>query len=289
MIFNYSVSPSLVPGGKIWANGGSINNKGIELSLNAALVNTGDFSWSTSLNLAHNVNKITSLLNPFTNKEDSIGYSDPEGGGQTGSTLQLLKSGHPLGQFFTLQYEGKDTANKSQFLSGKGVISSAKPNIGTDYHYAGNAQPKLLLGWSNTFRYKNLDLNIFLRGVFGNKIFNATRADLFAVKTATTNNILADAAGDNPGDALNGYYSTRFIENGSYLRFDNATLGYNIKNIGEYVKSIRVYFSTNNLFVITGYKGIDPEINQGGVAPGVDYNNFYPKTRTFLLGATVSF
>ena len=174
------------------------------------------------------------------------------------------------------------------FISGKGALTNS-PAIGTDYHYAGNAQPTLLLGWSNTFRYGRFDLSIFLRGVFGNKIFNATRADLFNVHVATTNNILADAAGDKAGDVKNGYYSTRFIESGSFVRFDNATLGYSLKNIGEYVKTLRFYISTNNLFVITKYKGIDPEVNQGGVSPGVDYNNFYPKTRTFLFGATVSF
>ena len=291
MIFNYSVSPSLVPGGKIWANGGSINNKGVEISLNATPVSNGNsgFSWSTGINLAHNVNQITSLINPYTNKQDSIGYSDPEGSGQTGSTLQLLKAGHPLGQFFTLQYAGKSvTGDSSMFISGKGALTPS-PAIGTDYHYAGNAQPKLLVGWSNTFRYGQFDLSVFLRGVFGNKIFNATRADLFNVHVASTNNILADAAGDKAVDVKNGYYSTRFIESGSFVRFDNATLGYSLKNLGEYVKTLRFYVSTNNLFVITKYKGIDPEVNQGGVSPGVDYNNFYPKTRTFLFGATVSF
>ncbi len=288
MIFNYSVSAALVPGGKIWANGGGINNKGIELSLNATPVSAGDFSWTTSLNLAHNVNKITSLLNPITNKQDSIGYADPEGKGQTGSTLQLLKAGNPLGQFFTLQYAGKDASGNSQFVAGDKTLTTA-PVIGKDYHLAGNAQPTLLMGWTNTFRYKAFDLNVFFRGVFGNKIFDATRADLFSVNTATTNNILADAAGDKSTDAKNGYYSTRFIENGSYVRLDNATLGYSVKNISQYIKSLRFYVSANNLFVITGYKGIDPEINQGGAAPGVDYNNFYPKTRTILFGVNVSF
>ena len=84
-------------------------------------------------------------------------------------------------------------------------------------------------------------------------------------------------------------YSSRFIEDGSYVRLDNATLGYNVKNLGEYVKNIRLYASVNNAFVITSYKGIDPEINQGGIAPGIDANNFYPKTRTMLVGVNVSF
>ncbi|MBI1343104.1 MAG: SusC/RagA family TonB-linked outer membrane protein [Terrimonas sp.] len=287
MIFNYSVSPALVPGGKIWANGGSMSNKGIELTINATPVSKGDFSWNTSLNLAHNKNLITSLTNPYGNS-DSIRYSDPEGPGQTNSTLQILKVGQPLGQFFSLIYSGKDANGNSQFLKHDGTLTTA-PAIGVDYFYVGNAQPKILMGWNNSFRYKNFDLNIFMRGVFGNKIFNATRADLFYVAAAALNNISADASGDKITDTKNSSYSTRFIESGSYVRFDNATLAYTINSKSKYVQSVRVYTSVNNLFVITKYKGIDPEINQGGAAPGVDYNNFYPKTRTILFGVNVSF
>jgi iron complex outermembrane receptor protein len=145
------------------------------------------------------------------------------------------------------------------------------------------------MGWSNSFHYKNLDLSIFLRGVFGNKIFNATRADLFRPNTAQYTNILKDAAGESVADYNAYLYSSRFVENGSYVRFDNATLSYNFKHLGPYIKNVRVYATANNLFVITSFKGTDPEVNQGGIAPGVDYNNFYPKTRTFLFGVNVSF
>ncbi len=287
MIFNYSVSSAIVPGGKIWANGGSMNNKGIELSLNATPIESKNFTWSTTLNLAHNKNLITSLTNPYGNG-DSIRYSDPEGPGQTNSTLQILKVGKPLGQFFSLQYAGKDADVKSQFVAQDGTLTTT-PVIGKDYFYVGDAQPKIIAGWSNTLRYKQLELNVFFRGVFGNKIFNATRADLFYVGAAAINNISPDAAEDKITDSKNSSYSTRFIENGSYVRLDNATLAYTFRLKGNYVQSVRLYTSGNNLFVITKYKGIDPEINQGGVAPGVDYNNFYPKTRTFLFGINVTF
>jgi len=288
MIFRYSVSPALVPGGRIIANGGDVSNKGIELSINATPVNNKNFSWTTNLNLAHNINKITSLMNPITNLEDSIGYSDPEGSGQTGSTLQLLEAGVPLGQFFTLQYAGKDENGLSQFVSGDGSLTT-NPAIGKDYHYAGNAQPKLLLGWTNNLRYKNFDLSFFFRGVFGNKIFNATRADLFNVSVAATNNISADAANEKIADTKAGFYSTRFIEDGSYLRLDNTTLSYTFNQGTLKLKQLRVYATVNNVFILTGYKGLDPEVNQGGAAPGVDYNNFYPKTRTILFGVNVTF
>ncbi|MBO9638230.1 MAG: TonB-dependent receptor [Siphonobacter aquaeclarae] len=288
MIYSYRVDPVKVPSGSIVANGGSMNNKGIEVSLGATPVKAGRFSWSTNLNLAHNVNKITSLTNPLFAGGDSTRLTQPDGGGQTNSTLQILKAGKPLGQFFTIEYAGKNDQGVSQYYTKNGGLTTT-PSIGVDYRYAGSPQPKLLVGWTNSFRYGNFDLNIFFRGVFGNKIFNATRADLFRPSTAQYSNILVEAGNESIKD-VNAYkYSTRFIEDGSYVRLDNATLGYNFRNLGPSVRSVRLYATVNNAFVLTKYKGIDPEVNQGGIAPGVDSNNFYPKTRTLLFGVNVSF
>jgi TonB-dependent starch-binding outer membrane protein SusC len=288
MIYSYKVDPILVPSGSVTANGGSMNNKGIELALTVIPVATKSFKWTSSLNLAHNTNKITSLTNPLFSGGDSVLLADPEGAGQSGSTVEILKSGKPLGQFFSLEYAGQNASGVSQYVSATGKLTTT-PTQGVDYHYLSNAQPKLLLGWANNFRYQKFDLNIFLRGSFGGHVFNATRADLFRPSTAQYTNILEDAAHETTADYNSYLYSSRFVESGSYLRLDNASLGYTLRNVGEYIKSLRFYVTGNNLFVITGYRGIDPEINQGGLAPGVDYNNFYPKTRTFLLGANISF
>lgn len=288
MIFNYAINPALIPVGTVVANGGNMSNKGIEVALNINAVRSKNFSWTTNLNGSHNKNVITKLTNPYFIGGDSIRRVQPEGPGQTGSTLQIFKEGKPLGQFFTLQYAGKNASGVSQYVAKDGSLTTT-PAIGTDYHYTGNAQPKFLLGWDNNFTYKKFDLNIFFRGVFGNKIFNATRADLFRPSTAMTTNILVDAADESPND-LNAYkYSSRFIEDGSYIRLDNMTLGYDFGKVGKYIKKIRIYETVNNVFVITKYSGIDPEIEQGGTAPGVDSNNFYPKTRTFLFGLNVVF
>jgi iron complex outermembrane receptor protein len=288
MIYSYAVNPVLVPAGSITANGGEMSNKGIEVSLNATPVSTKEFTWTSNINLAHNKNTIEKLTNPLFIGGDSVRITQPDGGGQTGSTLQILKEGRPIGQFFTLEYAGKNSAGVSQYVAKDGSLTT-NPGIGTDYHYMGSPQPKLLLGWTNDFKYKNWDLNIFIRGVFGNKIFNATRADLYRPSTAHSANILAEVASESPTD-LNSYkYSSRFIEDGSYVRLDNATLGYNFKNLGSYVKNLRIYASANNLFVITKYSGIDPEVEQGGIAPGVDSNNFYPKTSTILFGVKATF
>lgn len=288
MIFNYSVNPVLVPVGSIVANGGTMSNKGIEVSLSTTPVKTADFSWTTNINLAHNKNEIVKLTSPFFVGGDSIRRVQPDGGGQTGSTLQIFKEGKPLGQFFTLKYAGKNANGVSQYYDKNGALTTTPLN-GIDYHYAGSAQPKLLVGWANNFQYKKFDLSIFFRGVFGNKIFNASRADLFRPSTAMTNNILVDAANESPND-LNSYkYSDRFIEDGSYVRLDNMTLGYNFGKVGRYISSVRIYQTINNVFVITKYSGIDPEVEQGGTAPGVDSNNFYPKTRTYMFGINVIF
>ncbi len=287
LIWTYPVSTVLYPNGSLTANVGKMSNKGIEFTLNASPVQTKHFSWNTTLNLAHNQNKIVSLSNA-TLKTDSIKIVQPDGAGQTGETVMLIAAGLPIGQFFTYEYAGKDASGVSQYYNAKGELTT-KPLSVKDYKALGNAQPTVLLGWSNSFTYKNLDLNIFMRAVLGNKIMNITRADLIRPSTARFTNIPVEVASESANDYNSYRYSSRFIEDGSYLRLDNATLGYSFKNIAKNIKRVRVYASVNNLFVITGYKGIDPEINQGGTAPGVDANNFYPKTRTFLFGVSASF
>jgi len=286
MIFDgYRTNIMLVPAGSITANGGNMNNKGVEFSVTAVPVKTRDFSWKTSLNLSHNQNTITKLTNSFFAGGDSIKITQPDGGGQTGSTLQIMKEGHSLGQFFTLIYQGKDANGVSQYLSKAGTLTISPTQA--DYRYAGSPQPKLNYGWSNTFTYMKFDLSIFLRGVYGNQIFNATRADLFRPSTVAFTNILVDAVNESAKD-INAYkYSSRFIEDGSYLRLENMTLGYTFKSPIKYIESLRLYGTVNNLFVITKYTGVDPEVYMGGKAPGIDSNNFYPKTRTLLFGLNI--
>lgn len=289
MLFGVNASASIVPGGYIIVNGGKLENQGVEFSLTAAVVEQKDFKWTSILNLAHNKNNIVNLDNIYTNA-DSLRYTSPEGAGQSGSTLQILKTGYPIGQFFTLNYAGKDENGISQFYKKDGSkTSGTQMPLTDDYIYAGNAQPKLLIGWNNNLSYKNFDLNFFFRSALGQKIFNATRADLSYVTAASVNNLLVSANEDKSVDNRNSFYSNRYIESGNYVRLDNATLAYTFRKPAEGVNSLRVYVTGNNLLTITNYSGIDPEINQGGIAPGIDYNNFFPRTRTILFGVNVAF
>ena len=174
MIINYQADPMLLPNGGITANGGSMTNKGVELGINGIVLQTKNFSWTTNLNFAMNKNEITGLTNPLFIGGDSVSVGDPEGGGQSGRMVQLLKTGHPLGQFFTFKYAGKNSSGVSQWYHHDGTVTP-NPSNGTDYFYTGNAQPKLLVGFANTLKYKHFDLNLSLRGVFGNKIMNSAR------------------------------------------------------------------------------------------------------------------
>ena len=287
LIWDYPVSNRVV--NKITANAGKMRNTGVELTVNVEAVNTKDFTWTSSLNMSHNFNKIISLTNNIYIL-DSINTASAGGAGLSNSTLQLLKPGLPVGQFFVFKYAGKTDDGRTQFYdhTGKIVDSISKLSNSVDYYRFGNAQPKVQLGWSNAFRYKNFDLNLFLRGTFGNKIYNQTKAELFRPSTVATYNIPVAAFNESIKDVNDNFNSDRFLESGSYLRLDNATLGCTFKNPIKSVQSIRLYATANNLFVITSYSGIDPEVNLSGLTPGIDVSSYYPKIRSFMFGLNIT-
>ncbi len=285
LIWNYPVSTTKYLYPYLIANVGKISNKGIEFQLNATPVKTNDFTWTTSFNVSKNVNKVVSLSNDQFPTFTKIETASIGGKGQSGNPTQIIKEGEPIGTFFLRQYAGLNRQGITMFYKANG--DTAKAVTVADFAQSGSAQPKMMFGWSNDFTYKNFDLSFFLRGVSGNKILNGTLAALNDVNNASNNNIPKFSLGEPATDVNSFYYSTRYIESGSYVRLDNATLGYTVKVNSTKIKSARIYITANNLFVITKYRGIDPEINLGGIEPGIDNNNFYPKTRSFMLGVNI--
>ena len=283
----YPVSLTQYAYPQITANAGSIKNSGVELALTATPVRTSAFSWKTSFNLAHNTNVVKSLSKDIYNLPSF--YTAQLGGkGQSGNYSQIVQPGQPLGTFYLWHYMGKNATGISTYQNAAGATIATQP-LTTDQRIAGNAQPKMIYGWTNTFTYKSFDLNFQVRAVTGNQILNATLANLNNPTDSKLQNIPTFTLGESFKD-VNGYLiSDRFLESGSYLRMDNATLGYTFKTRSTAFKSIRAYVSGTNLFVITKYRGVDPEVNLSGLTPGIDNNNFYPKTRTFLLGVNASF
>jgi hypothetical protein len=157
----------------------------------------------------------------------------------------------------------------------------------------GNGLPKFYLGWNNTFRYKNFDLSISMRGAFGFQILNFDRMYLENTQT-TSYNRLKSAYNKIYGKAVlskaeNLEFNSYYIEDGDYWKIDNITLGYNFSINSKYLKSARVYISSLNTLTITGYKGIDPEVTIDGLTPGNDYRDKYPTTRTFTIGFNANF
>jgi iron complex outermembrane receptor protein len=271
----------------ITANVGKIKNTGVEFSLNATVFQTESFRWTTSPNIAHNKNVVETLSDDFY-KIAAIQTAQLGGKGQSGNFSQLVQPGYALGTFNLWNYAGKNAAGVSTYINAAGQTIATQP-LTTDAKIAGNAQPKLIYGWVNSFSYKNWDFNFLVRGVLGNKILNATKASLNNPADAKLQNIPTFTLGESFND-INAYLiSDRFLESGSYLRLDNATLGYTLKPKTPAIKAIRLYVTANNLFVITKYSGLDPEINIGGLTPGIDNNNYYPKTRTFSFGVSASF
>ncbi|WP_207421118.1 SusC/RagA family TonB-linked outer membrane protein [Desertivirga brevis] len=286
LIWNYRVSTTQYFVNNLTANAGEVSNRGIEVMLRVSPFSSKQFKWNSSMNFSHNTNKVESLSNDkFTLSSIPTAYLG--GKGQSTNSSQIVTEGLPIGSFNIYRYAGKDEKGVTQMFKTDGTLTTAPTSA--DFSYAGNAQPKFMYGWNNSFSYRNFDLNFFLRGVYGNKVLNATLAGLNNPGDATTVNIprftLNESAADNNAYLI----SDRFLENGSYLRMDNATLGYTFTSPLKSLSKMRIYTTANNLFVITKYRGIDPEVNMGGLEPGIDNNNYYPKTRSFLLGLNVTF
>ncbi len=290
LIYDYQVSKSKYIYPTLTANVGEIENKGIELSLNANAIDKEDFKWNTGLVLSHNTNKVVSIANEqFT--QDYIELSDLGGAGQTNVFQQRLTPGAPIGQFYTWEWAGYNDEGVSVFYTrdektGERTGETTTTPQKKDQAVTGSPQPKLTLGWNNSFSYKNFSLTAMFQGAFGQKIMNATRArHSNVVGNAGQKNVLASVVETERMTDINAHYlSDRYLENGSYLRLAYVTLAYTIPMKNIPIKNLRVYATMNNVFVLTKYKGIDPEVGLGGLTPGIDNRQTYPRTRTFMFG-----
>ena len=292
MLYNYEVSMPTYVYGTIAANVGDMKNTGVEILLNLDVIRNKKFTWNTSINLAHNKNEITKLSNDLYST-GRIYVGDPWIRGASGVTSHVVEEGRPVGQFYMLKCTGLDENGKFiiEDVNGDGQITD------DDRTYCGDAQPDLIYGWNNTFTWGNWDASIFFRGTIGNKVLNNPLA-------AYGNNTYIDGCNVMKNDDLlvlteNSRVCSYYIENGSFLRLDNMSIGYtfNTKKI-DWLEKARVYVAGQNLFVITGYKGLDPEVenfrgeasdDNAGLSPGIEPRNYMPKSRSFTFGVNLTF
>ena len=262
-------------------NIGSLRNMGVEATITARPVVTKDFTWTTSLNAAWNRNEITALTGDAETSQ--IQARDVPGG--TGGGLQYHLVGEAAYSFLVYQqvYDSNGDPLPGQYVdqNADGVIDDKDKII---YH---SPDPKVTLSWNNNFRFKNWDLGIALRANIGNYMYNGTKyanSRLNGVTGYQLSNLLADTylfpeSVDNQTLILSDY----FVENASFIRCDNITLGYTFDNLMDNSFKLRVFGACQNPFVITKYKGLDPENYEG-----ID-NNAYPRPVTFTLGLVASF
>lgn len=265
-----------------WQNvpGLKILNKGIELGLTGVIIERKNLNWETTFNLASIKNNVTGLPTP-------IRTANAAGQGLSGTTVQLISNDQPIGSFYGMVFEGFDSKGVSKYKTDS--------NGNVVQEFLGSALPKMTFSLSSTLKYKKFDVSMFWYGTQGNKVYNNTANALFVKGTLDkSSNVRADIASSIESASNSNAFSSRFIENGSFLRFANFTVGYTIDTEKiRWIKKLRVYATGNNLLLITKYKGFDPEINSdasnnGVPSLGVDYSSF-PKSRTFTFGVNLQF
>lgn len=287
-------------GGSYWVNAAEVSNRGIDFSIDATVFDTQDFTWSTTLNGTYLKNEVTGLggLDFVSGTTPAVGMIPNDG-------VTRVEVGQPIGAFYGCVWNGLDKDGRDSFvdLDGNGMIDS------NDRTFIGKANPDFTLGWNNTFRWKNWDLNLFFTGSFGADRLNLVRFTGTAMTGDFAFITLREYLNDNydvarefarypsvtvtGNDYLSASTSTKFLESASYFRLDNLSLSYNLpKSVAKFA-DLRFTFSCQNLFTITGYKGMDPA-GISFMSSGVDVNDgidfgAYPLTRTYTLGVRMNF
>ena len=262
-----------------WVNlDADVINRGVELSLNYIILDKNDLTWDFGFNVAYNDNEVK-------NFDGIIDTGEISGQGLTGAFAQRIADGEPLFAYFLRDFAGYDNEGLSvynggdaqQFLDGKSPL------------------PLWNLGISTSVEYKDFDLSIFMAGQFGHYIYNNTANGYFtAGAIGNGRNVIGDVLTSGESNLNAPDVSTRFLESGDFLRMQNIALGYNFNmdNV-NFINSLRLYANVQNLFVITDYSGLDPEVNvnkslDGVPSLGIDYTA-YPRARTFTFGLNVAF
>jgi len=281
LLFGYSVPQPPFPYGSIQANVGSMVNKGLEVTLSYQVIKNN----TTTLTLAGNAtllkNKVLNLSGSINGVPLNTNYV-PRGGNS------YLIEGYPVGVFNIIKHLGKDATNSETVVDqdGNGIIDQGDRS--PDRVIAGQALPKYTFGFTPSFSYKNFDASMVWRGSGGNKIYNAIRANLSYFENLGKANVLQSAV---PLGLFHSQYgSDLWLEDGSFIRWENLNLGYRITMPNsKYISSIRFSVTGNNLLLITKYSGADPELpTDGNNTTGID-NGIYPRTRVVALGLNVVF
>ncbi len=266
------------PAGFYWINlPGKNKNTGVELSLDFVAVDNENLTWD----LGANISFLDNVLEDYTGP--NLPYGEVFGQGSSGATTQRLENGQPLNSFYLRKFEGIGDDGQGIYTDNEALFFVGDPN------------PDMLLGISTALTAGKLSVGLNFTGTYGHQIFNNTKMSVTPIGNLGSRNIdktLLDGANQEAtSNAIKA--STRFLEDGDYLKLTNATLAYNLGNVGGVAKNARIYLTGQNLLVFTKYKGFDPEVNtintaNGLPSTGIDYIP-YPSARTIIFGVNFSF
>ena len=266
-------------------NVGSMVNKGVEVGLNVTPILEKDFSWELGVNLTYNKNEITKLT-----LSDDPAYTGVNTGGISGgvgNNVQKYLVGYAARTFFlfTQVYDANGNPIEGLYIDKSGLGGSVAGNELNKYAFK-SPDPDVLMGISSKINYKNFDLSFSGRLSLGNYVYN-NNASANAVyqqlynQSGYTSNIFTDVRKTNFATAQ--YWSSIYLENASYFKMDYISLGYNFTSLLDYKVGGRIGFSVQNVFTITKYSGLDPEVDNG-----ID-NNIYPRPRTYMLSLSLNY
>lgn len=286
LIYDISVSQPPAIHDKTTMNVGSMQNRGFEFELNFKAVENENFQYTTSIIASHNKTKLNSLWGSQT-FWDRKGFPAP---GSPGTAVRLYP-GQEIGRFYLWRFAGftEDGYWKLYDKEGNAFDVREQAKSLEDKSFVGNAIPKIQLSWNNSFTYKNWDASVYLRSWLGHDVFNMTNM-YYSLPNVSSQNVLAHAYQKHQNIKGEKELSDYWLESGSFLKLDALSIGYTFKqDVIKPFRNLRVYAAGRDLFVITNYSGLDPEVNINGLEPGFEERNVYPKTTTWMLGFQLNF
>lgn len=298
LLWDYEVPTPPYQFPTLLANAGEMNSYGVEFAISGVPVKTKDWTWVSTPTVAWNRCYISKLSDP----SKGFNYTQTTSGGIGGenglmnTNTQILVEGQSIGEFYGYKFEGMKSDGSWVYSTPAGGYTSSP--VEGHRQTLGNAQPAVTFGWNNMVKWRNFDMTVFFRGVIGNKVLNVTRLAYGPQASMSSNVFMYDVKnhymqdGKDRGVVYTNKtdFSDYYLEDGSYMKLDNITFGYNFKPKGnKYVENMRVYFTGQNLLTLTKYSGQDPEVNTTNVwSAGIDYCDFYPTVANFLVGVNIS-
>ncbi len=272
-------------------NIGKVRNHGIEATLDARVFERPEFSWTAGIVFAAERNKVMNL-----GERTSILTGRISGQGQSDQYAQRIMKGEPIGTFVGLEYAGVDDQGRQLFNdydANGNVVGTTRSPSGEDFRIIGNANPDFSLGIRSQANIGRFDMSFLVRSEIGQEVFNNT-ALVYSTKSNALQdrNFLRSALDDEIALGQSAIYSSRWVEDGSFVRLQNITVGYTVDlpAFASGVRNTRIYLSGDNLLLLTGYDGLDPEVHTsaGLASRGIDYLT-YPRPRTFTAGIRLGF